>query len=228
MLVTAFGHGRHTCPAQPFSLAAMTTAMTRLLGRYRDDAAVERPPATRLRADRWRGANGRSVPGLLRPAVTALSRCCAARWPVRSSSAGCRAGRVRRRRRTRYRRSSSTCRWLSGSRYGNRLNTERASAGLSASRSSWPVISPCIRMVRSCSATILSNTRCAQRLVLDQLRVARRQTHVRLGQHLRHVRQHGAEERPAPVEVLQHLEPPVAARRSIPRTPCRCRTSRAA
>jgi cytochrome P450 len=34
MLVTAFGHGRHSCPAQPFSLSAMTTAMTRLLGRY--------------------------------------------------------------------------------------------------------------------------------------------------------------------------------------------------
>ena len=34
MLVTAFGHGRHTCPAQPFSLAAMTTAMTHLQGRY--------------------------------------------------------------------------------------------------------------------------------------------------------------------------------------------------
>jgi cytochrome P450 len=34
MLVTAFGHGRHSCPAQPFSLAAMTVAMTRLLGRY--------------------------------------------------------------------------------------------------------------------------------------------------------------------------------------------------
>ena len=35
MLVTAFGHGRHSCPAQPFSLAAMTTAMSRLLGHYR-------------------------------------------------------------------------------------------------------------------------------------------------------------------------------------------------
>jgi cytochrome P450 len=34
MLVTAFGHGRHSCPAQPFSLAAMTSSMTRLLGRY--------------------------------------------------------------------------------------------------------------------------------------------------------------------------------------------------
>ncbi|WP_323792889.1 hypothetical protein [Nocardioides sp.] len=30
-LVTAFGHGRHTCPAQPFSLAAMTTALHRLV-----------------------------------------------------------------------------------------------------------------------------------------------------------------------------------------------------
>jgi cytochrome P450 len=35
MLVTAFGHGKHSCPAQPFSLAAMTTAMTHLLGEYR-------------------------------------------------------------------------------------------------------------------------------------------------------------------------------------------------
>ena len=34
MLVTAFGHGRHSCPAQPFSLAAMTAGMTHLLGRY--------------------------------------------------------------------------------------------------------------------------------------------------------------------------------------------------
>jgi len=34
MLVTAFGHGKHSCPAQPFSLAAMTAAMTYLLGRY--------------------------------------------------------------------------------------------------------------------------------------------------------------------------------------------------
>ena len=34
MLVTAFGHGRHTCPAQSFSLAAMTAAMTRLLRDY--------------------------------------------------------------------------------------------------------------------------------------------------------------------------------------------------
>ena len=34
MLVTAFGHGKHSCPAQPFSLAAMSTAMTRLLATY--------------------------------------------------------------------------------------------------------------------------------------------------------------------------------------------------
>jgi cytochrome P450 len=35
MLVTAFGHGRQSCPAQPFSLAAMTRAVMHLLGRYR-------------------------------------------------------------------------------------------------------------------------------------------------------------------------------------------------
>ena len=33
-LVTAFGHGKHTCPAQPFSLAAMTAAVTHLFGTY--------------------------------------------------------------------------------------------------------------------------------------------------------------------------------------------------
>ena len=35
MLVTAFGHGRHSCPAQPFSLAAMTATTTQLLRVYR-------------------------------------------------------------------------------------------------------------------------------------------------------------------------------------------------
>jgi cytochrome P450 len=35
VLVTAFGHGRHSCPAQPFSLAAMTAAVTFLLDRCR-------------------------------------------------------------------------------------------------------------------------------------------------------------------------------------------------
>lgn len=34
MLVTAFGHGRHSCPAQPFSLAAMSAATTHLLREY--------------------------------------------------------------------------------------------------------------------------------------------------------------------------------------------------
>jgi cytochrome P450 len=34
MMVTAFGHGRHSCPAQPFSLSAMTATMTHLFGRY--------------------------------------------------------------------------------------------------------------------------------------------------------------------------------------------------
>ena len=33
-LVTAFGHGRHRCPAQPFSLSAMTMAASRILNQY--------------------------------------------------------------------------------------------------------------------------------------------------------------------------------------------------
>ncbi|MBJ7399297.1 cytochrome [Mycolicibacterium sp.] len=33
-LVTAFGHGRHSCPAQPFSLSAMAMTATRLFGAY--------------------------------------------------------------------------------------------------------------------------------------------------------------------------------------------------
>jgi cytochrome P450 len=33
-LVTSFGHGRHTCPAQPFSLATMAAAVTRLLSTF--------------------------------------------------------------------------------------------------------------------------------------------------------------------------------------------------
>ena len=32
--MTAFGHGKHTCPAQPFSLAAMSMAVTHLLGAF--------------------------------------------------------------------------------------------------------------------------------------------------------------------------------------------------
>ncbi|WP_183092201.1 cytochrome P450 [Nocardioides stalactiti] len=33
-LVTAFGHGKHSCPAQPFSIAAMTMAATHLLTQF--------------------------------------------------------------------------------------------------------------------------------------------------------------------------------------------------
>ncbi len=36
-LVTTFGHGRHTCPAQSFSLATMTRAATRLLSSFAFD-----------------------------------------------------------------------------------------------------------------------------------------------------------------------------------------------
>lgn len=34
-LVTAFGHGRHSCPAQPFALSAMTATIIRLCGGHR-------------------------------------------------------------------------------------------------------------------------------------------------------------------------------------------------
>ncbi|CAN5431237.1 hypothetical protein BH09ACT12_BH09ACT12_02180 [soil metagenome] len=33
-LVTTFGHGRHTCPAQPFSVTAMSIALHRLVAAY--------------------------------------------------------------------------------------------------------------------------------------------------------------------------------------------------
>ena len=40
-LVTVFGHGRHTCPAQPFSLSTMTAAATRFVGRLRHGAGLD-------------------------------------------------------------------------------------------------------------------------------------------------------------------------------------------
>jgi len=43
-LVTAFGHGRHTCPAQPFSLAAMTRSLGTLLRTFTWEAGwTDRP-----------------------------------------------------------------------------------------------------------------------------------------------------------------------------------------
>ena len=44
-LVTAFGHGKHTCPAQPFSLAAITRAVTHLLDRFDLVRRLRRPAA---------------------------------------------------------------------------------------------------------------------------------------------------------------------------------------
>jgi cytochrome P450 len=47
-LVTVFGHGRHTCPAQPYSLAAMTATVTRLFQQFDFQAAwTERPHPVR-------------------------------------------------------------------------------------------------------------------------------------------------------------------------------------
>jgi cytochrome P450 len=44
-LVTAFGHGRHTCPAQPFALSAMTTAVATLLTEFEMATRWSGPPA---------------------------------------------------------------------------------------------------------------------------------------------------------------------------------------
>ena len=43
-LVTAFGHGKHSCPAQPFSLAAMATAAMHLFGAYDMTPEWSSPP----------------------------------------------------------------------------------------------------------------------------------------------------------------------------------------
>ena len=43
-LVTAFGHGRHSCPAQPFSLAAMAMTATRVFGAYELTPDWQTPP----------------------------------------------------------------------------------------------------------------------------------------------------------------------------------------
>ena len=43
-LVTVFGHGRHTCPAQPYSLAAMTATIDRLFGAFDFEAGWVAPP----------------------------------------------------------------------------------------------------------------------------------------------------------------------------------------
>jgi cytochrome P450 len=47
-LVTTFGHGSHTCPAQPFSLAVMTAALSSFLARF--DATLTGPVSVPRRA----------------------------------------------------------------------------------------------------------------------------------------------------------------------------------
>lgn len=49
-LVTTFGHGGHTCPAQPFSLAAIVTATARLFDEYdiRAEFTAPRPVAGQI------------------------------------------------------------------------------------------------------------------------------------------------------------------------------------
>lgn len=54
-LVTTFGHGPHTCPAQPFSLSAITRTVRRLATTYELEPAFS--AAAPLPAQiRWRGA----------------------------------------------------------------------------------------------------------------------------------------------------------------------------
>lgn len=50
-LVTAFGHGKHSCPAQPFSVAAMSMAVTHVLSQYEVEAqwpAYPRPVSAQI------------------------------------------------------------------------------------------------------------------------------------------------------------------------------------
>ena len=43
-LVTVFGHGKHTCPAQPFAVSAMSATATRLLATYEWESRWQLPP----------------------------------------------------------------------------------------------------------------------------------------------------------------------------------------
>ena len=43
-LVTVFGHGKHTCPAQPFALSAMSATATKLLATYEWEPRWPLPP----------------------------------------------------------------------------------------------------------------------------------------------------------------------------------------
>ena len=106
LLVTAFGHGKHSCPAQPFSLAAMTAAMTHLLGRYEMTpgwTGHPRPVPAQI-GGVARAADPCRYPLLRNAVASPLMVSRMPRWTSSSSSP------------ERYRRSSSTCRWFSGSR----------------------------------------------------------------------------------------------------------------
>lgn len=43
-LVTVFGHGKHTCPAQPFAISAMSATAARLLASYEWEPRWQSPP----------------------------------------------------------------------------------------------------------------------------------------------------------------------------------------
>ena len=69
-LVTVFGHGRHTCPAQPFSLSTMTAAATRLVGGLRHGAGLDGAAGPGPGPDRGRGPRRRALSGALPPPLT--------------------------------------------------------------------------------------------------------------------------------------------------------------
>ena len=65
-LVTAFGHGRHTCPAQPFSLSAMTTAASPVSWLPTSSIPAGRPTHSGPGPDRRSGPLGGAVPARVR------------------------------------------------------------------------------------------------------------------------------------------------------------------
>ncbi len=77
-LVTSFGHGKHSCPAQPFSLAAMTAAMTRFVTTFDLTAGWSSYPVPGARPDRRSRSRRRCEPDDVRPAPAESSDLSAA------------------------------------------------------------------------------------------------------------------------------------------------------
>ena len=64
-LVTVFGHGGHSCPARPFSLAAMTLTSRRLLSQFRWELSWPgHPDPVPPRSAAWRARPRRVAPAI--------------------------------------------------------------------------------------------------------------------------------------------------------------------